>query len=852
MEEDVESAPTSAHGNINDYMKKEDMETEDVDKTESSNFSQPSHYQTFSRILSVNPLADSKDTLSLTRTNSIQRNEDVDDGALSVCVCGEPSTKQILEDDSALLQIECDICRVWYHAGCVGIGSVGILAIDKYHCPRCSVMCGPSILKPRTNTHRHDYTDVDAKGLVKQVGTLDFIEELRKRIMPEIGLNAARDNKNVSGKEKGEDLDGGEVITCLPDGRQLTLPFLNSSGFCRPIMIDICDPQGLGLDLPDSDFFSDDVPNVIEGGRERIIDVIDVHSQDTRRMPLGEFCDTFRTPADERDPSQCLNCLSLEVSDSVLGQHHLTPPRVARQLCWVNNVWPKTKSIDDDWSSDPPKVQKYCIMSMKNAFTDFHIDFGGTSVWYHIFKGEKIFYFIRPTVTNLSLYERWQRLSTQSEIFLGDMVDKCYRCVVKEGQTLFIPTGWIHAVLTTEDSLVFGGNFLHSLNIQLQLKAFEIEERIHTPRKFRFPSYEAVNWLAAQKLKNDLSDLNGEGILCPAHLLGGIRSLLQTLRTWVVQLPSKDHDSDEKENKKERDPCPSVISDPQKLVRDLNKEVRLAEKITNKCNPPKPARESTRMKRKKEDDDFIDISSRNALTFFSQPAAKKKKTTNTTGRGGRGKAKIVDNESAADDTMVVSKKYPFKKIRSTTTQPNQTRQSKQNTKSTDKSNISDTIEMPAKGKKLHDKSKGKSNAKSDTQKEKDKEMREKKSSSTSKEKIENATKSKKVKNVQKKSISKVAVQNSESLEEDVDIITMHNNLKSKKKLKPPSTKKKLLINKADTSGKRQSKENGKSFAKSKVTKTNKRKKIDVLNHTIEDESTSESTPKTKGNCVILL
>ena len=103
MEEDVESAPTSAHGNINDYMKKEDMETEDVDKTESSNFSQPSHYQTFSRILSVNPLADSKDTLSLTRTNSIQRNEDVDDGALSVCVCGEPSTKQILEVAQKLL-----------------------------------------------------------------------------------------------------------------------------------------------------------------------------------------------------------------------------------------------------------------------------------------------------------------------------------------------------------------------------------------------------------------------------------------------------------------------------------------------------------------------------------------------------------------------------------------------------------------------------------------------------------------------------------------------------------------------------------------------------------------------------
>ena len=61
-------------------------------------------------------------------------------------------------------------------------------------------------------------------------------------------------------------------------------------------------------------------------------------------------------------------------------------------------------------------------------------------------------------------------MSGQNETFLGDMVDKCYKLVVKEGQTVFIPTGWIHAVSTPKDSLVFGGNFLHSLNIQLQLK----------------------------------------------------------------------------------------------------------------------------------------------------------------------------------------------------------------------------------------------------------------------------------------------------------------------------------------------------------------------------------------------
>lgn len=29
-------------------------------------------------------------------------------------------------------------------------------------------------------------------------------------------------------------------------------------------------------------------------------------------------------------------------------------------------------------------------MSVKGCYTDFHVDFGGTSVWYHILKGKKI------------------------------------------------------------------------------------------------------------------------------------------------------------------------------------------------------------------------------------------------------------------------------------------------------------------------------------------------------------------------------------------------------------------------------------------------------------------------------
>jgi hypothetical protein len=52
------------------------------------------------------------------------------------------------------------------------------------------------------------------------------------------------------------------------------------------------------------------------------------------------------------------------------------------------------------------------------------------------------------------------------------------------------PLGWIHAVYTPVNSVVFGGNFLHSLNIQLQLKIYDLEGRLKDPPKFRFPSFE--------------------------------------------------------------------------------------------------------------------------------------------------------------------------------------------------------------------------------------------------------------------------------------------------------------------------------------------------------------------------
>lgn len=55
-------------------------------------------------------------------------------------------------------------------------------------------------------------------------------------------------------------------------------------------------------------------------------------------------------------------------------------PHIVRRLSWVENYWP------DDALLGKPKVTKYCLICVKDSYTDFHIECGGASVWYHVLK----------------------------------------------------------------------------------------------------------------------------------------------------------------------------------------------------------------------------------------------------------------------------------------------------------------------------------------------------------------------------------------------------------------------------------------------------------------------------------
>ncbi|XP_069816997.1 lysine-specific demethylase 2B isoform X4 [Dendropsophus ebraccatus] len=282
------------------------------------------------------------------------------------------------------------------------------------------------------------------------------------------------------------------------DGKDFTYEYAQREALKVPLLFRTM--EGLGIKMPGQEFTVRDVKLLV--GSRRIVDVMDVNTQKATDMSMSQFVRYFETPENERE--KLYNVISLEFSHTKL-EKVVKRPTVVDAVDWVDNMWPQhlkekqkeaTNVISD---MKYPKVKKYCLMSVKGCFTDFHIDFGGTSVWYHVLRGGKVFWLIPPTVYNLQLYEEWLLSGKQTDIFLGDRSQGCQRIELQQGHTFFIPSGWIHAVYTPADSLVFGGNILHSFNIPMQLRVYEIEDRTRVHAKFRYPFYYEMCWYVLER-----------------------------------------------------------------------------------------------------------------------------------------------------------------------------------------------------------------------------------------------------------------------------------------------------------------------------------------------------------------
>ncbi|OAL38541.1 hypothetical protein AYO20_02191 [Fonsecaea nubica] len=462
-----------------------------------------------------------------------------------VCAaCQRLQLDSVNDEDTSTFWISCDACKRWFHAECAGFKTkADARSVDKYVCKDCEPIHGQTTYVRKSSRPRTaiDYAGLN-QGVVKssvETSTHHYIQPIKEGKINVLPDDFARIRPELLTMEFMESFEGPKRPFVVPAEwnprfgvrpvsvqRDPALPTKDAAAFT---LIDshgaeVGPDKTSALDLQEEEVIDCDqdlldmviprdltVRKVAElYGPEEPVPVIDVKSQETKGyFTLQQWADYYELEGEK----PIRNVISLEVSHSPLGRL-IRRPKVVRDLDLDDQVW----EADADTRLKKRPVSFYCLMSVADSYTDFHIDFGGSSVYYHILRGTKTFFFIPPEDRYLKKYEEWCNSGSQNETWLGDLCGgNCTRVDLHEGDTAFIPAGWIHSVWTPEDSLVIGGNYLTRLDYEMQLKVVSIEKATKVAPKFRYPYFQKVMWYALIKYLDDdpvpeevLDDFHGD------------------------------------------------------------------------------------------------------------------------------------------------------------------------------------------------------------------------------------------------------------------------------------------------------------------------------------------------------
>ena len=133
-----------------------------------------------------------------------------------------------------------------------------------------------------------------------------------------------------------------------------------------------------------------------------------------------------------------------------------TMPKALKEVS-LNEIY--KKKLHESTYTKGDKVANYLLVSQGGAVTLWHTDFSGTSVFYALVKGCKVFYLIRPTPNNVQLWESFLS-QPRRDVFFGSHPDLdgggCQKVVLTERLAVCMPAGMIHCVETIGTSIAFG------------------------------------------------------------------------------------------------------------------------------------------------------------------------------------------------------------------------------------------------------------------------------------------------------------------------------------------------------------------------------------------------------------
>lgn len=410
---------------------------------------------------------------------------------MSIDQCPVCITMPIDKPGHLVSWVQCDVCRQWFHTNCIHMTSAEINNLHSYHCKPCTKVHGPSVFKRKLKRAR-----VKIDYIALNEGETFAVD---KSVHPHVPTFLDFEPSISANTVSGPDSRTNPYIDVL-HSQELSKKYALASKLPRPVLIAQATAEsGMQLPQPSNDITVQYITDHV--GDETAVEVMDVLSQQGVRpgWKMAQWRDYFYTDPGSRD--RIYNVISLEVSDADGLGRDFVRPAVVRDMDLVDKVWP------DDDPQPRPKVTTYCLMSVAGSYTDFHIDFSGTCVYYTVCRGAKSFLMYPPTDENLNLYAQWCLEPNQNFLWFGDYCKAIggklrrptggFRVTLQKDDLFIIPSGWIHSVYTPQDSVVVGGNYLLVSTLVMHLKITDIERQTKVPSKFRFPMFNKVLWLTA-------------------------------------------------------------------------------------------------------------------------------------------------------------------------------------------------------------------------------------------------------------------------------------------------------------------------------------------------------------------
>uniref|UniRef100_A0A6G1S6I4 Histone lysine demethylase PHF8 n=1 Tax=Aceria tosichella TaxID=561515 RepID=A0A6G1S6I4_9ACAR len=189
------------------------------------------------------------------------------------------------------------------------------------------------------------------------------------------------------------------------------------------------------------------------------VDKISSRQKTASSVPIERACRSMRRKhGSQEDPAYYSVCLSLneEINQTI------DLPRVIREKSFYEKYWPS------DCLSNFFKYRNKLFHAYQEGYKSHpYIPYGGLTEWLYIISGSITVTLIQPTTKNLCKYS-----ALSDDDSLEPEADTVNELLLKEGNFLVIPAGWISIREANRTTFAFGGELLHDDNIIGQLDAF--------------------------------------------------------------------------------------------------------------------------------------------------------------------------------------------------------------------------------------------------------------------------------------------------------------------------------------------------------------------------------------------